>query len=146
MSPETVFQIAQPVALAGWLMLIFAPLMPQLADRVAGFAVPILLALVYAVMLVVYMPEGEGGFGSLPEVMKLFTVPGLAMTGWLHYLAFDLFIGGWEVRTARREDISHWLVLPCLGLTLLAGPIGLLLFLCLRLAICRSRERTAAAG
>jgi len=132
MSPEAVFQIAQPIALAGWVMLLFAPLMPKLADRMAGFAIPIMLALAYAVMLVVYMPQGEGGFGSLPEVMKLFTVPGLAMTGWLHYLAFDLFIGGWEVRVARRENISHWLVVPCLALTLLAGPIGLLLFLALR--------------
>jgi len=140
MSPETVFQIAQPIALAGWFMLLFAPLMPKLADRVAGYAIPILLALVYAVMLVVYMPEGEGGFGSLPEVMKLFTIPGLAMTGWLHYLALDLFIGGWEVRTARRENISHWLVLPCLALTLLAGPIGLLLFL----ALCFWKARPGA--
>lgn len=132
MSPETVFNIAQPLALVGWTMLLFAPLMPKLADRIAGFAIPILLALVYAFMLISYLPGAEGGFTTLPEVMKLFTVPGLAMAGWLHYLAFDLFIGGWEVRTARREGMSHWLVLPCLALTLLAGPIGLLLFLALR--------------
>ena len=143
MSPETVFQIAQPIALAGWALLLLAPLIPKVADRVAGFAIPILLALVYAVMLIVYMPEGEGGFGSLPEVMKLFTVPGLAMVGWLHYLAFNLFIGGWEIRTARREEISHWLVVPCLALTLLAGPIGLLLFLGVRLGARRARKGPA---
>jgi len=132
MSPDTVFLIAQPLALAGWVLLFFAPFMPKFTDAVAGHAIPVLLALIYIVMLVAHMPDGEGGFTSLPEVMKLFTVPGLAMAGWLHYLAFDLFIGGWEVRTARREGISHWLVLPCLALTLLAGPIGLLLFLALR--------------
>lgn len=132
MSPEIIFNVTQPLALFGWLLLLFSPLIPTLADRIAGVVIPILLALVYAVMLIIYLPESEGGFTSLPEIMKLFTVPGLAMTGWLHYLAFDLFIGGWEVRTARREGIAHWQVLPCLALTLLAGPIGLMLFLALR--------------
>lgn len=145
MTPEIVFQISQPLALVGWVILLFAPFMPKFADRVAGYGIPIMLALVYAVMLIIHMPDSEGGFASLPEVMKLFTVPGLAMAGWLHYLAFDLFIGGWEVRTARREEISHWLVLPCLALTLLAGPIGLLLFLTLRYARRRIDPQSAGA-
>ena len=145
MSPETLFQIAQPLALAGWVLLVFAPLIPKLADRVAGYAIPVALAIVYAITLLVYAPDGEGGFTSLPEVMKLFTVPGLAMAGWLHYLALDLFIGGWEVRTARREGISHWLVLPCLALTLLAAPIGLVLFLALRYGKRRLNAEPAAA-
>lgn len=143
MTPEIVFLIAQPLALLGWAILLFAPFMPTFSDRVAGYGIPILLALVYAVMLITHMPDSEGGFASLPEVMKLFTVPGLAMAGWLHYLAFDLFIGGWEVRTARQQEISHWLVLPCLVLTLLAGPIGLLLFLALRYARRRLRADPA---
>ncbi len=140
MSPETVFQISTPLALVGWILLLFAPLIPKWSDRIAGYFIPALLALIYAVMLITYAGEGEGGFGSLPEVMQLFTVPGLAMSGWLHYLAFDLFIGGWEVRTARREGIAHWLVIPCLALTLLAGPIGLLLFLGLRWFISSRRS------
>lgn len=145
MSPETVFQISQPLALVGWVLLLFSPLLPKVADRVAGYAIPVVLALAYIGLMIVHMPESEGGFGSLPEVMKLFTVPGLAMAGWLHYLAFDLFIGGWEVRTARREGISHWLVVPCLALTLLAGPIGLLLFLGIRLGIRRLAGNRAAS-
>lgn len=145
MSPETVFLIAQPLALAGWVLLLFAPLMPKFTDAVAGHAIPVVLAVIYIAMLVAHMPDSEGGFASLPEVMKLFTVPGLAMAGWLHYLAFDLFIGGWEVRTARRERIPHWLVLPCLVLTLLAGPIGLLLFLALRYGRRRLKTDPATA-
>jgi len=145
MNPETVFQIAQPLALVGWGLLLFAPLIPNLSDRVAGYGIPIVLALIYIAMMILYLPDSEGGFGSLPEVMQLFTVPGLVMAGWLHYLAFDLFIGGWEVRTARREGISHWMVLPCLALTLLAGPVGLLLFLALRFARNRWNAKPATA-
>lgn len=85
MSPERVFELTNPLALIGWILLLFAPLMPKWSDRMAGYATPALLALVYAVMLVTHAGEGEGGFGSLPEVMSLFTVPGLVMAGWLHY-------------------------------------------------------------
>ena len=140
MSPELVFQITNPLALVGWVLLLFAPLIPKWSDRIAGYAIPALLALIYAVMLISHAGEGEGGFGSLPEVMSLFTVPGLVMAGWLHYLAFDLFIGAWEVRTARRQGIPHWMVVPCLALTLFAGPIGLLLFLLLRVAMRRRQS------
>lgn len=140
MSPEFVFQITNPLALVGWVLLLFAPLIPKWSDRIAGYAIPALLALIYAVMLISHAGEGEGGFGSLPEVMSLFTVPGLVMAGWLHYLAFDLFIGAWEVRTARRQGIPHWMVVPCLALTLFAGPIGLLLFLLLRVAMRRRQS------
>ena len=43
---------------------------------------------------------GPGGFGSLAEVRQLFERPGLLAAGWLHYLAFDLFVGTWIARDA----------------------------------------------
>jgi hypothetical protein len=72
------------------------------------------------------------GFGSLAEVSALFSAPGNVMMGWTHYLAFDLFIGSWEVEDAGKEGIPHWLVLPCLFFTLMLGPIGLLLYFSIR--------------
>jgi hypothetical protein len=77
------------------------------------------------------MPEG-GGFGSLPALMVLFTDPALVTVGWIHYLAFDLFVGCWEVNDSRKQGINHWLVIPCLLLTFLLGPIGLALYFVLR--------------
>jgi hypothetical protein len=50
----------------------------------------------------------------------------------VHYLAFDLFVGSWEVRDAQRLGLPHGMVIPCLVLTFLFGPIGLGLFLLLR--------------
>ena len=50
----------------------------------------------------------------------------------MHYLVFDLFIGAWQTRDAARHGIPHGLVVPCLVLTFLLGPIGLLLYLALR--------------
>lgn len=132
MSPDRLFLISNTTALLGWILLLFAPWLPRIADRVAGYGIPMLLALVYAVTLVVYMPSAEGSFTSLSGVAAGFAAPSIALVGWLHYLALDLFIGGWEVRTARRESIPHWQIVPCLVLTLFAAPVGLVLFVLVR--------------
>ena len=70
--------------------------------------------------------------------MALFTSPEIALAGWVHYLAFDLLVGAWEVRTAQREGLAFLLVLPCLLLTFLFGPAGFLLFNALRIATRRN--------
>ena len=64
--------------------------------------------------------------------MKLFTNEWATLAGWIHYLAFDLFVGAWEVKDAQEKNISHWFVIPCLILTFLFGPIGFLLYSILR--------------
>ena len=74
----------------------------------------------------------EGDFNSLAGVRGLFQSDRLLLAGWIHYLAFDLFIGSWEVRDARRLGIPHLLVVPCLLCTLMAGPVGLALYFAVR--------------
>jgi hypothetical protein len=81
----------------------------------------------------------SGGFNSLSNVMLLFTDRWLVLAGWVHYLAFDLFIGSWQVRDARRNGVPFWLVAPCLVLTFMFGPIGLLLYLFLAGVISRGK-------
>jgi hypothetical protein len=56
----------------------------------------------------------------------------MLLAGWTHYLAFDLIVGSWEVRDARERGISHWLVVPCLALTFMFGPVGFLAYQALR--------------
>jgi hypothetical protein len=134
MSPDAIFKICNTVALASWIVLLAAPFAPRLVDRVAGLAVPLLLSIVYAGLVMAFWSRAEGGFGSLPDVMRLFTSREIALAGWVHYLAFDLFVGAWEVRTAREERIWFAAVVPCLVLTFLFGPVGFLAFSCLRAA------------
>jgi hypothetical protein len=134
MTPETIFQIANLTALAGWVALLASPFAPALADRVAGIAIPLLLAVAYAGLVLAFFGQAEGGFDTLANVMRLFTIPEAVLAGWLHYLAFDLFIGAWQVRTARAEGIAFALVVPCLALTFMFGPAGLLAFMVIRAA------------
>jgi hypothetical protein len=93
-----------------------------------------MLGLVYAYLMISFQGEApaEGGFGTLEEVKALFSVDALLLAGWIHYLVFDLFIGAWILRDSQSHQINHLLVIPCLFLTLMAGPIGLLLYLLLR--------------
>jgi hypothetical protein len=139
MTPETLFQIANPAALLGWGALVLSPLAPRLADILAGIVIPLALSVGYAGLVLAFWATAPGGFGSLPDVMALFTSAPVALAGWLHYLAFDLFVGAWVARTARSEDIPHLFALPCLALTFLFGPAGYLCFSILRLT--RSRMK-----
>jgi len=132
MSLETIFSAANGLALLGWLLLVFAPRW-RFTDRlVLSGAFSLLLAALYLGLLIVYFGDSEGGFGSLAEVVKMFSQPPMVLLGWVHYLAFDLFIGAWELRDARTRGVPHLALLPCLGLTFMLGPVGLLLYFVLR--------------
>ncbi|WP_119302045.1 ABA4-like family protein [Dongia deserti] len=134
MSPEVIFRICNMIALAGWLVLLASPFIPKLADRISTLVVPVLLAIAYTGLILAHWSGAEGGFDSLPSVMLLFTQREIVLAGWIHYLAFDLLIGAWEVRTARAERIPFLLAIPCLALTFLFGPAGYLAFTGLRAA------------
>jgi hypothetical protein len=128
MTNDVLFQISGQAALAGWLALALGWVAPVWSQRVAGLIVPLLLSVAYGGLILSFWTQAPGGFGSLDDVMALFTSPEIALAGWIHYLAFDLLVGAWEVRVARREGIAFLLVLPCLALTFLFGPAGFLLF------------------
>ena len=132
MKAEQIFSIANSVALLSWVILIVAPRWTVTRKVILSGAVPLLLSAAYLILIVLFFGRAEGGFGSLAEVMKLFTNEWAALAGWIHYLAFDLLVGTWEVKDAEKRGISHWFVIPCLVLTFLLGPIGFLLYSVLR--------------
>ena len=139
LKPELIFAIANNGIIVFWVLLIVAPRWKVTQFAVHSIAIPVILGLTYAWLLWRATMGGEGAvgssFSSLAGVMALFSAPVAATLGWIHYLIFDLFIGAWESRDAQRRGISHWLVIPCLVVTLLAGPIGLMLYLLLRLLL-----------
>jgi hypothetical protein len=132
MSLETIFSAANGLALLGWLLLALAPRWRFTQRVVLSGAASLLLAALYLGLLIVYFGDSEGGFGSLAEVVKMFSQPPMVLLGWVHYLAFDLFVGAWELRDARARGVPHLALLPCLGLTFMLGPVGLLLYFVLR--------------
>jgi Domain of unknown function (DUF4281) len=99
--------------------------------RLAGRWLPLTLSGVYLAMLAAHW-RGQGGFGSVAEVRALFDVPGALVAGWVHYLAFDLFVGSWIAERAGALQMPHALLVPVLLLTFMFGPLGLLAFALLK--------------
>jgi len=139
-TPEALFSASNTLALAGWLLLIFAPRWRWTDRLVLSGLLPLLLATTYVVLVAAHFRPGGGGFGSLAQVSRLFENPHMLLAGWVHYLAFDLFVGAWEVRDARRRAVRHPLLVPCLVLTFLLGPAGLLLYFVVRAAAGRPSD------
>jgi Domain of unknown function (DUF4281) len=132
MTPDQVFKICNSIAPIGWLLMIVAPKWRFTKIIILSGILPLMLGLVYLTLIVLFFGEGEGDFNSLQGVMKLFTNPWGVTAGWIHYLAFDLFIGTWELSNGQKNGIPHYLIIPCLILTLFFGPIGLILYFLIR--------------
>lgn len=141
---DTLFSLAGAGAMSGWLALLVAPPGHALSRRFV-LATALVLSSLYAALIGVFWTQGSGGLGSLDEVARLFEHRGLMLAGWVHYLAFDLLIGLWEREEAHRIGLTRWVLAPCLLLTLLLGPIGLLVFLGARLFHVRANGRSASA-
>ncbi len=134
MNLETLFAIAGDIVLPVWLLLVFAPRW-RWTQRLATFLVPLVLASLYIWLLTHSQPPAGAGFRTLEQVRLLFSSQQALLAGWIHYLAFDLFTGAWEARESTRLGISPWITAPCLILTFLFGPVGLALFLLLRVGM-----------
>jgi len=141
MKAEQIFSIASLIAMISWLLLVIAPRWVFTRKVVLSGAIPLLLSVAYLVLIAVFFGSSIGGFSSLAGVMKLFTYEWMVLAGWIHYLAFDLLVGVWEVKDAQAKNISHWFVIPCLILTFMLGPIGFLLYSILRLFLAKGDEK-----
>jgi hypothetical protein len=144
MTADQLFQLANPVVLPGWLLLIFAPRWRGSIPTVRILIVP-LLAVAYAALILARFGATEGGFGSLAEVQLLFADPYTLVAGWIHYLAFDLFIGAWIVEDALSRGVPAWLRIGVLPFTFMFGPMGLLLYLAGRMAFGTERAERIGA-
>jgi hypothetical protein len=127
MNPETVFGVANLIALVGWGALVIGP-GRRWSVLIAGVIVPTLLASAYVVILATHWSVDFDSFSTLASVAALFENPWALLAGWVHYLAFDLLVGGWISRDAIGRGVPHLLAVPCLVLTFLFGPAGWLAY------------------
>jgi hypothetical protein len=132
MSAAEWFRIANVFVLPGWILLIAAPRW-RWTQTIASLLIPAVLAVSYIWVLAAHWGEASGGgFSTLEEVRRLFANDWLLLGGWIHYLAFDLWIGSWQSRDCLERKIALLLVAPCLVLTFLFGPAGWLCYQALR--------------
>ena len=128
MNIDALFSAASTMALAGWAALILLPRWPRLVFALR-FGLIGLLSVAYAVLIFLFFFKADGGgFNSITQVRALFADDGALLAGWIHYLAFDLFVGIWIARRADEAGLGRLLQAPILLATFMFGPIGLLLY------------------
>ena len=139
MTFEQLFSSASTLAMIGWLILIFLPRRWEWLNRLPALLIPITLSVAYSFLIARYFFSAQGGFDTLANVQQLFTYPAVALAGWVHYLAFDLFIGGVVAKQADKVGLSRLIQAPILLLTFMFGPFGYLLFMSIKPVMVRFR-------
>eukprot|EP01036_Dinobryon_divergens_P059175 gene59175-78960_t len=100
MTNDSIFSLANIVAMVGWLLLALAPLRrgPML---LAARAVGGILAVAYTGFMLMTLSSGDPiDFTRLDGILAAFSNPSVMLVGWIHYLAFDLWVGAWEAEVA----------------------------------------------
>ena len=128
MEASSIFSIANTFALVSWLLLIFV----SKWKYTLRFIIPgsiLLLCAVYAFLIVPTLAHFDSSsFSSLANVKALFQDDKAVTAGWIHYLAFDLFVGLYIVEQGKSLKLRRWKYTLCLPFTFMFGPIGLILF------------------
>ena len=70
---------------------------------------------------------------GLSELSRLFEDHLYIMIFWTHFIAINLFIGGWIVKDSQKFSINKFLMAVPLIVTYLIGPIGLFFYWIIRI-------------
>jgi Domain of unknown function (DUF4281) len=131
---NTLFRLSSLLVLPFWALMILLPRWrwtPRIMrSPLASFAPAVLyVALVLPRLGEIWPAVSQP---TLAGVAALLGTPAGSTITWVHFLAFDLFVGRWIYLDSRERRVSAWLMAPVLFLTLMLGPAGFLLYLILR--------------
>jgi hypothetical protein len=128
---ELLFQVVNLTVLPFWALMIFLPKW-RVTRLIMGSVWPlVVLPAAYAILMVPMLAEVVPVLlqPKLADIARVLGTPEAALVGWVHFLAFDLFVGRWIYLDSRRQGVSAWVMGPILFLTLMLGPCGLLTYL-----------------
>ena len=122
-----------------WFLLIIFP-QSQIARVFITSIFPIfILSLVYAYLLYIVYMDGYDFLQNfklylgLGEISNLFENQSFLILFWVHFLAMNLFCGGWIVKDSQMFVMNKFLVSLPLIITYLIGPIGITLYWIIRI-------------
>jgi hypothetical protein len=128
------FRASNLLVLPIWALMILLPRWRWTARIIRSPLVSAAPALVYAALVLPRLGTIWPAVSrpTLPGVEALLASPAGATIAWVHFLAFDLFVGRWIYLDSQERRISSWLMAPVLFLTLMLGPAGFLFYLVVR--------------
>lgn len=110
MTASTGYTIANVTALVGWAFMALGPQWKGTHWVVHKGLLPLVLSTVYLLILLGNWGKASGDFKTLQGLHQLFTNDWALLTGWVHYLAYDMII------------------VPILFCFLMFGPAGYVLY------------------
>lgn len=131
---ERLFGLSGLLVLPFWALMILLPGWRVTRWVIGSPLIALAPALIYAALVLPRLAEVWAAVASpkLPAVAALLGTAEGATIAWLHFLAFDLFVGRWVYLESRERGRSPWLISPLLLLTLMLGPVGFSLYLLAR--------------
>ncbi|MCX6049939.1 MAG: ABA4-like family protein [Chloroflexi bacterium] len=125
-----IFQLSNLWIMPFWALMIFLPHWHWTKRLMTAPWMVAVLALAYSVLV---LPQALAVLPllanpTLPGIAGLLGTPAGAAIGWIHFLAFDLFVGRWVYLDSRARRLTAWLASPALFFVLLFGPFGFLLY------------------
>lgn len=127
MTPDLLFSHVGTAAMAGWALLILGPRRYAWFNVIPLWIIPAGLSAVYAALIFSRFSSMGGGFDSLENVAILMSDPWALLAGWVHYLAFDLFVGAVMAARMDRAGVGRLVQAPILLSTFMLGPLGFLI-------------------
>ena len=127
---EIIFNIFNSGILLFWLILLVFPKRDFTQKIIAFPWVPLLISTGYIYFLGTTEANFYTDFSSLESLTDMFqnAQPRGVAAGWLHYLAFDFWVGCWILKNSQQKGVSHpWMILPLL-FTFMLGPVGILIY------------------
>ena len=128
---ELLFWFSSLYILPFWLMMLFAPHSERTAAMLRSewiYLAP--LAAAYSLAVLPHLGAILLLLGSdMPTpaiVLELFENDEVVIVGWLHYLAFDLFVGRWTWQRLTQTEKPLLVSFPVLLLSMMVAPLGAL--------------------
>jgi len=133
MDASSLYTLVNSIAFFAWIFLFLGTYNKNIQQWVfriviSGFAV------LYTFLLFSGISNFDiNGFQTLEGLTAMFADQNLVLTGWIHYLCFDLVAGMYIARDGEKNEIPHLFLIPCLLFCFFSGPFGLLIYLIMRL-------------
>lgn len=134
MTPSTLFTLMNILSAAGWILILVISRFWKDADKLLVCIVVAILAAAYSYFNFAHIGEAGGiaGFATFEGVTKIFSNPWLIDAAWAHIVGIDLILGMLIKNNAAKHSIPYGLVVIVLLVTIVFGPLGLLLYLLVR--------------
>tara|TARA_Y100000385_G_C13106168_1_gene648009 strand:+ start:5528 stop:5965 length:438 start_codon:yes stop_codon:yes gene_type:complete len=131
-----IFNFCNILILIAWGAIIISP-QKKISEILISYPwIPLTLSFFYIYFIIISGGLMEADLSSLNGIVTLFknATPESAAAGWLHYLAFDFWVGTWIIKHSRKEKISNKIIVLPLLFTFILGPVGILVYSLILLA------------